>query len=76
MDVEPQSSERGATNGTSMLYEETLASFGKGLLYAQPVEKINKTGAKRRAKFIFKLVVCYRLSKVKNFCQSKNIRNK
>lgn len=76
MDVEPQSSERGATKGTLMLYEETLASFGKGLLYAQPVEKINKARARSRAWFIFKLVICYRLSKVKNSCQSKNIRNK
>lgn len=76
MDVEPQSSERGATKGTSKLYEETLASFGKRLLCAQPVEKINEASARRRAKFIVKLVISYRLSKVKNFCQSKNIRNK
>lgn len=52
MDVEPQSSERGTTKGTLMLCEETLASFGKGLLYAQPVEKINE--ARARAWFIFK----------------------
>lgn len=68
MDVEPQSSERGATKGTSTLYEEKLPSFGKGLLYAQPVEKINEARARSRAWFIFKLIICYRLSKVKNFC--------
>lgn len=67
MEVEPQSSERGATKGTLTLCEETLASFGKGVLRAQPVEKINEASARRRAKLMFTLV-SYRFSKVKNFC--------
>lgn len=75
MELEAQSSERGATKGTLIAEEEWCLSEGKGVLGAQPLDKIKTALAKseERAWCSFTLLVGDRSGEVEHFCHAKNI---
>lgn len=70
MDEAAQSFERGAIKGTFMLDESYVFFIGRGFLGAQPLEIIKMATIKNKELnlLVFKILICNRFCKIKDFC--------